>query len=900
MPTRSAAPRAHRLSLFIALLVFAMASARLPAGEEKAPRRLERISPPEALPEGGQVVTLHGTGFSGQMQIFVGDRQAELVELVSPARCRIRVPAGAVGTAEVTAREGKDAFAGALPFGYAPHPFLLVSRQALPALRQKWHHPHLRPYRELIRKAADKAIEAGLDERKPGRGIAMLAWCHAFSSEETYLDAVLPRLDAVCEKPAYKDFKQMQVGSMAVAYDLLFEELGPERRGRLAAYLDGAVDWYLDAAANNRWFLTNISNTNPVGNSGGLLAALALRHTRPARAEAAVDYVRKNLTRYAEVCIAPDGGNVEGPFYHNYGFSYFLLAAEAMRHVLGDRTLLKHPHIERGPAFLRAVTSSRRDFFAYNDSFREVPANHILAHYGWRRDDALLRWLADEQAAAEKAYRGPFRVLSFLWRDTTAPNEAPPPVPVLQVLGRVQLATLRSEPAIDATLAVGVKGSAGPLSHHHQHDLGSFVLDHRGERILVDPGYRAGAAADHTVPVIDGQGPQFSGSFITNAWEDEEIRAVAIDSTEGYRPNRPRRVRRSLVLVGDHTLVVLDDIVPAEGAPGEVVSRFQPAGEAALSEDAASVTLSSGTASLRMQYLIPARPALATIERNERTALEARYTAEPDRPAVFVLHTTDAPPQARLDEESGTCTLTFADGRDIVFAKTPRGWGLRVTDDGEEKVLASPAPKQPLSRLDAPGAADPIILDGDLTEPAWQTAPESDPFVRNWTWEEPPVAQFPTTVRGRWDAEALYLAFTCFEPDLKGMITTAETVDDDPHNEDRIEIHIDPNPGRSERRYSVRVNAAGFVWPDLEDGTEARAAVGRLTSAEGPSAWTLEVRIPWPALGRGGPPVGEEIALGLIRIRAQAPREDSYWSRAYLYTFQAPWRWGRLTLTDRP
>ncbi|MGM0491264.1 MAG: hypothetical protein ACQESR_31435, partial [Planctomycetota bacterium] len=50
---------------------------------------------------------------------------------------------------------------------------------------------------------------------------------------------------------------------------------------------------------------------------------------------------------------------------------------------------------------------------------------------------------------------------------------------------------------------------------YKQNDLGSFVLHANGEAYLVDPGYYEGKATDHTLPLIDDQGPDVSGSSIT-------------------------------------------------------------------------------------------------------------------------------------------------------------------------------------------------------------------------------------------------------------------------------------------------------------------------------------------------------------------------------------------------
>jgi hypothetical protein len=135
---------------------------------------------------------------------------------------------------------------------------------------------------------------------------------------------------------------------------------------------------------------------------------------------------------------------------------------------------------------------------------------------------------------------------------------------------------MRSSGEYIAELVVGVKGSRGPLSHHGQKDLGSFVLYAGGEMLLLDPGYYNGEANCHTLPLINGKGPGRTGSSIVQAWQSKDWRAMVVDSTASYRVWADR-VRRTLVMHGDRAVVLLDDIVPGPGTvEEEVFSRWAP------------------------------------------------------------------------------------------------------------------------------------------------------------------------------------------------------------------------------------------------------------------------------------------------------------------------------------
>lgn len=57
-------------------------------------RLLERVEPHEALPVGGDIVTLLGAGFEKNTTVLVGGKQAEIVQLINAGKMKVRVPAG--------------------------------------------------------------------------------------------------------------------------------------------------------------------------------------------------------------------------------------------------------------------------------------------------------------------------------------------------------------------------------------------------------------------------------------------------------------------------------------------------------------------------------------------------------------------------------------------------------------------------------------------------------------------------------------------------------------------------------------------------------------------------------------------------------------------------------------
>jgi hypothetical protein len=656
-------------------------------------RMLEQVRPREALPAGGDVVTVVGTGFENDTVVSFGGKRAEVLS-AAPTRMRVRVPAGAAGRAKVTARTGAAAFAGEPLFGYAPHPYLFFRAEELPALREKFKKPMFEYYRLRLLEEADRVMK---QEPKGGLGASTIAIAYALSQKEAYGRRALAEIRQGWQQVQYSEFRMMAVAGMAIAYDVLYPELSPEDRAAFQDYLDRMLDGYHKEAGS--WFMGaggNFSNTVPVGNSGGMLAGLALMHSTP-RAKQTVDVAAKKAKPYPERCISPDGGCREGAQYWDYGTSFHLILAHALSNATGDdRGLLDHSHLKRNVNFVRTQLGGHGGMFAFNDNREPWLGGYaICADLGSRHDQPLMLWVADHcvRGGEKPRLRGVWSPFAFLWRSEQPAPEAFPGVPTLAYLKDMHWGAMRSDGTFTPQLVVGVKGGRGPLTHHKQHDLGSYVVQANGEAYLVDPGYYEGKAADHTLPLVDGAGPGVSGSSIPEAWEAGPWRHVTLDSTDGYG-KAARRVRRLIVMHADDSVVVLDDIIPAEGQPGQITAQYQTAWTPQIDEsDKAAMVVKGQKGSLRVRcYGHPVE--LAAKDRTFRSgwswkkiseegpgdwhSVSGTYTADVDRPLVTVIQPAAAkkapPPAPRCGYEKRGVTVEFKDGPAVRFEQTKKGW----------------------------------------------------------------------------------------------------------------------------------------------------------------------------------------------------------------------------------
>ena len=663
-------------------------------------RMIESVRPREALPRGGDIVTVLGAGFGKGTTFCLGDKAAGVLEVIDPFHARVRVPAGQVGRAAVTARTGSASFTGRPLFGYAPHPYLFFTAAELPRLRARFDLPMLRHYRKRVLAEADKALGGALSEdfNASVGATTVLSVAYALTQKQAYKAKLMEWIRRGLLATRYSGFHLMSVSGMAVAYDILYPELAPEDRAAFQDYLDRMLAGYLKNA-DGSWFLGgsfNFSNTVPVGNCGGMLAGLALMHSTPAAA-AAVDIAARKARLYPERCISPSGGCREGIQYWDYGCSFHLMLAHALKNATGDdRGLLDHPHLRANVNFLRTQLGGHGGMFSFCDA-REpwLDGFAVCADLGSRYHQPLMLWVADRAAEGgpKVRARGLWAPFAFLWRGTQAGPKQFPGVPTLAWLEDMQWGAMRSDGSFQPRLVVGVKGSRGPLTHHKQKDLGSFVVHAHGEAYLIDPGYYEPKATDHTLPLIDGEGPGVTGSVIDDAWQAGPWRSMTLDSTEGYG-KAARRVRRVLVLHGADAVVVLDDIIPADGRPGEVTAQYQTAWKPEVRPEnraAALLTGQKGQMSLRcfghaVQFVAADRKfskkgwhweKVGASGPGDWHSLTGRYTADPARPLVTVLAPRTGgrkEPRATVAYGDGTVVVTLADHLCFRFARKDRRW----------------------------------------------------------------------------------------------------------------------------------------------------------------------------------------------------------------------------------
>ena len=170
--------------------------------------------------------------------------------------------------------------------------------------------------------------------------------------------------------------------------------------------------------------------------------------------------------------------------------------------------------------------------------------------------------------------------------------------------------------------------------------------------------------------------------------------------------------------------------------------------------------------------------------------------------------------------------------------------------------------------------------DGRLDKPFWQQAEFSEPFEDiRWNRNAPYPPYHETRMKMLWDDEALYIGAYLCEDKIWGTLTERDCVifyDND------FEVFIDPD-GDTHNYYEFEMNCLNTVWDllltkpyrdrgmkvlsgwdiaGLETAVHIDGQVGDPAAAN--KGWSIEIRMPWKALGECAPEV-------------RGPKEDEFW-----------------------
>ena len=232
-------------------------------------------------------------------------------------------------------------------------------------------------------------------------------------------------------------------------------------------------------------------------------------------------------------------------------------------------------------------------------------------------------------------------------------------------------------------------------------------------------------------------------------------------------------------------------------------------------------------------------------------------------------------------------------------------------------------------RYTALRAPKPIKIDGRLDDAAWSRAPWTSDFV-DIEGDSKPKPRFRTRAKMMWDDQYLYICAELEEPHVWGTLTKHDSVI---FHDNDFEVFIDPD-GDTLEYYEFEINALNTGWDLFLDkpykaGGHARneweipglnTAVRVLGTLNNPAdkdrGWTLEIAMPWKALGeyahRPSPPRhGDEWRINFSRVewrhriadgkyeKVPDTKEDNWvWSPQGVINMHVPEKWGYVRFSS--
>ena len=181
------------------------------------------------------------------------------------------------------------------------------------------------------------------------------------------------------------------------------------------------------------------------------------------------------------------------------------------------------------------------------------------------------------------------------------------------------------------------------------------------------------------------------------------------------------------------------------------------------------------------------------------------------------------------------------------------------TGDGEAREVPTERPIELEGLRVTPGRASlravplrqPIVLDGRLDEPTWQTAPVADDFRQREPDEGAPASQ-ATQVRVLYTPTTLYVGVTCHDTDPDAIVTTRFNRDAVLDADDRVSLLFDTFADRR-NAFKFQTNSVGarvdeLVGDDGEVDNRDWNGIWNVKTARTATGWSAEFEIPFQTL----------------------------------------------------
>lgn len=204
---------------------------------------------------------------------------------------------------------------------------------------------------------------------------------------------------------------------------------------------------------------------------------------------------------------------------------------------------------------------------------------------------------------------------------------------------------------------------------------------------------------------------------------------------------------------------------------------------------------------------------------------------------------------------------------------------IRVSVEGLEPRVVSKNVIVPVTRArryPCPRVTGSLQLTGRIDDAQWSQAPVTSTFIGP---HGNLVPRFATAAQFLYDAERVYLALRCADPNMAGLVVDHHREGDEVYFDDSVEVYF-VNDQQQWCQFVFNSEAVTFATGDHENNGNLYSAC-EAKSHQGLNDWTIEAAIDWRAVGLSPPAAGAALGLQIVRNRAQSPAECTQWSPTF-------------------
>jgi hypothetical protein len=435
--------------------------------------------------------------------------------------------------------------------------------------------------------------------REALRRIFFLSYAWRMTSEAKYLERAEKELIAVSDFSDWNPSHFLDVAEMTMAasigYDWLYKGLSSESRVKIK---DAIIEKGLNPSfesKNNSW-ITATHNWNQVCNAGMTFGALAVYEDQNELATSIIDRAIGSIKLPMEDYL-PDGAYPEGYGYWGYGSSFNIMFLSAMEKAFGkEYGLTINPGFFKTAEYLENMTGPTGNAFNYSDSGTGGEMHPAMFWLANRLNDPSLLWSDRYHMVNKNPPNDRLLPAVMIWSNGMTMDKITSPARKIWVgQGKNPVALMRTSWIDPNAIYVALKGGSPSVNHGHM-DVGSFIMEAKGERWAMDFGmqdYNSLETAGvnlwsmaqnsqrwevfrynnfvHNTLTVNNQLQIVGGHAEILSHSDEAAMLNAVtDITSVYKENL-RKVIRGIAIIDNQYVTVRDEI---ETGGAETVIRW--------------------------------------------------------------------------------------------------------------------------------------------------------------------------------------------------------------------------------------------------------------------------------------------------------------------------------------